>query len=246
MIEHCLRLSMHLFQKFEHDVEARWSSMFPCCLSVSPVFTCKLQGPVYVKSGSDRSLKVVFYTCLGPARGWRGYEGLYTSKLPLVFSWFNQAFNSLFEKKNLSKALENTLLVYLYRDTLVESPHFRTEPGQPSTLKWTTSRRMCNCAVFVYGSCVLLSVESISGPCTTVWVGGSTTVAPWGHRIGTPPKALGWPLDCLQEQRPQLYHCCCERARGGLLVLRVESWFEDLAHILCENLTKREKKSIQC
>ncbi|CAK9073604.1 unnamed protein product [Durusdinium trenchii] len=37
------------------------------------------------------------------------------------------AFNSLFEKKNLSKALENTLLVYLYRQTLVTSPHFRNK-----------------------------------------------------------------------------------------------------------------------
>ncbi|CAK9040437.1 unnamed protein product [Durusdinium trenchii] len=38
-----------------------------------------------------------------------------------------EAFNSLFEKKNLSKALENTLLVYLYRQTLVTSPHFRNK-----------------------------------------------------------------------------------------------------------------------
>lgn len=38
-----------------------------------------------------------------------------------------EAFNSLFEKKNLSKALENTLLVYLYRETVVCSPHFRNK-----------------------------------------------------------------------------------------------------------------------
>lgn len=38
-----------------------------------------------------------------------------------------EAFNSLFEKKNLSKALENTLLVYLYRETVVCSPHFKNK-----------------------------------------------------------------------------------------------------------------------
>ncbi|CAE6962627.1 HCN2 [Symbiodinium natans] len=36
-----------------------------------------------------------------------------------------EAFNSLFEKKNLSKPLENTLLVYLYRDGVAQSPYFR-------------------------------------------------------------------------------------------------------------------------
>mmetsp|Transcript_65487 Transcript_65487/g.156477 ORF Transcript_65487/g.156477 Transcript_65487/m.156477 type:complete len:859 (-) Transcript_65487:35-2611(-) len=38
-----------------------------------------------------------------------------------------EALNSLFEKKNLSKALENTLLVYLYRETVVCSPYFRNK-----------------------------------------------------------------------------------------------------------------------
>lgn len=36
-----------------------------------------------------------------------------------------EAFNSLFEKKNLSKPLENTLLVYLYRNGVAQSPYFR-------------------------------------------------------------------------------------------------------------------------
>ena len=44
-------------------------------------------------------------------------------KLPTL----DQAFNSLFEKKNLSKALENTLLVYLYREFVAQSPYFRTQ-----------------------------------------------------------------------------------------------------------------------
>ncbi|CAE7683035.1 Hcn4 [Symbiodinium pilosum] len=38
-----------------------------------------------------------------------------------------EAFNSLFEKKNLSKALENTLLVYLYREFVAQSPYFKNK-----------------------------------------------------------------------------------------------------------------------